>query len=173
LPNHLNLGLRWAFIANDFFYGGSEFIDVFSLNSYTEGLDAARMAEISQKAGGKPIIIGEFHTGALDAGLPTNGICSSASQSERGYHYSYYVENGAALPEVVGAHYFQYNDQPVLGRSDGENCNVGIVDVCGRPHEAMVEKMAETNARIIDIRLGNIKPTQRRPVIVPNEGYCS
>ena len=172
-PNHLNLGLRWAFIVNDFFYGGSEFIDVFSLNSYTEWLEPARIAEISQKAGGKPVMIGEFHTGALDAGLPTNGIRSSASQAERGYHYSYYVEQGAVLPELIGAHYFQYNDQALLGRGDGENCNVGLIDACGKPHEEMIEKMIETNARIMDIRLGKVKPTDRRPVIVPNEGYCS
>jgi hypothetical protein len=172
-PNHLNLGLRWAFIVNDFFYGGSEFIDVFSLNSYSESLKPERIAEISQKAGGKPVIIGEFHTGALDAGLPTNGICSSASQNERGVHYSYYVENGATLPELIGAHYFQYNDQPLLGRGDGENCNVGFIDVCGKPHTEMMEHVVETNARVMDIRLGKIKPTDRRPVIVPIEGYCS
>jgi len=172
-PNHLNLGLRWAFIANEFFYGGSEFIDVFSLNSYTESLDPARITEISQKAGGKPVMIGEFHTGALDAGLPTNGICSSASQAERGYHYSYYVEQGATLPELIGAHYFQYNDQAMLGRGDGENCNVGLIDVCGKPHAEMMDKVKHTNARIMDIRLGKIPPTDRRPIITPNEGYCS
>jgi hypothetical protein len=172
-PNHLNLGLRWAFIANDFFFGGSEFIDVFSLNSYTPSLDPARIMEISQKAGGKPVIIGEFHTGALDAGLPTNGICSSASQEERGVHYSYYVENGATIPALIGAHYFQYNDQPLLGRGDGENCNVGLIDVCGKPHYEMLGHVIKTNARVMDIRMGKVKPTDRKPIIVPNEGYCS
>jgi len=172
-PNHLNLGLRWAWVANDNLYAGSEFIDVFSLNCYAESLDPEKISEISEKAGGKPVIIGEFHTGALDAGLPTNGICSVSTQEERGFHYSYFVENGAVLPALVGAHYFQYNDQPLFGRSDGENCNVGLIDVCGKPHTDLIEKAKETHSRIIDIRTGRLKPTDRRPEIVPNEGYCS
>jgi len=172
-PNHLNLGLRWAWVANDNFFAGSEFIDVFSINCYKEAPDPELIKELSQKSGGKPVMIGEFHTGALDVGLPTNGICSVSTTSERGYHYSYYVESCAAMPEMVGAHYFQYNDQALLGRSDGENCNVGMVDVCGKPYMDMIEKIIETNSRIMDIRTGKIKPTSRRPDIALNEGFCS
>ena len=170
-PNHLNLGLRWAWIASDNFYEGAEFVDVFSINCYSDAIDPNLIARISQMAGGKPVIIGEFHAGALDAGLPTNGIRAVANQNERGYFYSYYIENGAVIPELVGAHYFQYNDQPVLGRFDGENCNIGLVDVCGKPYEAFITKVAQTNSKIQAIRAGFITPTDRKPILAPKEGF--
>ena len=34
----------------------------------------------------------------------------------------------------VGCHWFQYRDQPLLGRGDGEAYQIGFVDVCDRPY---------------------------------------
>ena len=37
-------------------------------------------------------------------------------------------------PRFVGAHWFQYYDQPTLGRAwDGENSNTGFVDTTDQP----------------------------------------
>jgi hypothetical protein len=170
-PNHLNLGFRWAWIASENFYEGAEYVDVFSINCYEVVPEPELIAKISGMSGGKPVIIGEFHMGALDAGLPANGIRAVTDQSERGYFYSYYIENGAAVPELVGAHYFQYNDQPVLGRYDGECCNIGFVDVCGKPYEKLVARAAESHAKIEDIRSGKVKPTARKALAAPKEGF--
>ena len=87
----------------------------------------------SRSARGKPVLIGEFHFGALDRGLPSTGLEGVASQEERGVAYRRYVEAAAADPNVVGTHYFVLNDQEVLGRFDGENFQIGFVDVCHRP----------------------------------------
>jgi hypothetical protein len=51
-------------------------------------------------------MIGEFHFGATDRGLPATGIQGAADQTQRGVAYRHYVENGLARPEVVGLHYF-------------------------------------------------------------------
>ena len=42
------------------------------------------------------------------------------------------------MPELVGTHYFQWADQPSTGRFDGENYNIGLVDVTDRPYPDLV-----------------------------------
>lgn len=168
--NHMNLGMRWAWIASEDFYEGAEYMDVFSINCYQKAPDPKEIAHIS-KMSGKPVMIGEFHAGALDAGLPANALQGVASQSERGYFYSYYMENGAVIPELIGCHYFQYNDQAATGRFDGENLNIGLVDVCGKPYDDMIEKIMETNKAIYDIRGGKRPPTSRKAVEAIREGF--
>ena len=169
--NHMNLGLRWAWIASDDFYEGSEYMDVFSINCYQKSPNPKEIERVSRMSGGKPVMIGEFHAGALDVGLPANALQGVADQSERGYFYSYYMENGAIIPELVGCHYFQYNDQAVTGRFDGENLNIGLVDVCGKPYYDMVEKIIETNKAIYDIRGGKKNPTERKAKEAIREGF--
>ena len=51
------------------------------------------------------------------------------------------------MPEIIGAHYFQWNDQHVAGRFDGENWQIGLVDICQRPYEEVaVGRAAEPRA---------------------------
>jgi hypothetical protein len=39
------------------------------------------------------------------------------------------VESALAHRQIVGAHWFQYADQATSGRGDGENYQVGFVDI--------------------------------------------
>jgi hypothetical protein len=168
--NHLNLGIRWAWVASEAFYEGAEFLDVFSINCYALQPSPEEIRRHSQKTG-KPIMIGEFHAGALDVGLPSTGLRGMANQEERGHFYSWYIEHGAAIPELVGAHYFQWMDQPALGRFDGEACNIGLIDTCFKPHTAMLESARRTHERLYEVAAGAIPPTERKPVEVPAEGF--
>lgn len=168
--NHLNLGLRWAWIASDIFYAGSEYIDVFSLNCYKLAPSVEEIQKASRLSG-CPVMIGEFHAGALDAGLPATGLIAVTSQKERGVFYQWYVEQGAAIPELVGAHYFMLGDQAVLGRFDGENNNIGLVDICHRPYEEMTARVSETNGRLCEIHAGMLAPTAVKPMEAPREGF--
>jgi hypothetical protein len=59
---------------------------------------------------------------------------------------------------VVGLHYFQWNDQPVLGRFDGENYNIGLVDVCNQPYPELTEAVRQTNERLYEVATGKQKP---------------
>ncbi len=161
-PDHLNLGIRYAGISSDLCYRAGTFFDVFSINSYTWRPDPAVVSEITRRTG-KPVLIGEFHHGAIDRGLPSTGIKGVASQEERGVAYRYYVEQGAALPEVVALHYFQLNDQPILGRFDGENYNIGLVDVVNRPYPELTAAAKETNGRIYEVAAGVVTPVDRTP----------
>ena len=52
-------------------------------------------------------------------------------------------------PEVVGAHWFQYYDEPQNGRGDGENYNFGLVDIHNEPYSELLTSLRGVNlARI-------------------------
>jgi hypothetical protein len=42
--------------------------------------------------------------------------------------------------DVVGAHWFQYYDEPKNGRGDGENYNFGLVDTSNRPYTELLDR---------------------------------
>lgn len=145
-PHHLNLGMRWAWIGQDALYEGSHHFDVFSINSYSDD-PAAQIRRVGERSG-RPVMIGEFHHGGLDRGLPGNGIRGVRTQEERARAYRHYVQCAAAEPHSVGVHYFTLADQPLLGRFDGENYQIGMVDVCHHPYQEFAEEVRRTNHHI-------------------------
>jgi hypothetical protein len=159
-PNHLNLGIRFGGIpAEPILRLGRKF-DVCSLNIYEYEPTAAlkRFSEVT----GRPLLIGEFHFGVPADGLGA-GLVQTADQVERAKGYRYYVEQAAALPAFVGAHWFQWSDQPVLGRMDGENYNIGFVDVANRPYVELVRAARETHDRLAAVHAGKTPPFAERP----------
>jgi hypothetical protein len=108
------------------------------------------------------MLIGEFHFGVPADGLGA-GLVQTASQAERAKGYRYYVEQAAALPGFVGAHWFQWADEPVLGRMDGENYNIGFVDCTDRPYPELVEAAKATHKRLYDVHAGTVLPFDERP----------
>jgi len=77
-----------------------------------------------------PIIIGEFSFHATDRGMFAPGYVPVPSQAVRAGSYTDYMTSVFENPNFVGAHWFQYMDQPIVGRAwDGENGNVGFVDI--------------------------------------------
>ena len=159
-PNHLNLGVRFAHVpagpAGDRLLGGLSDIDVFSYNSYTVG-PQNRMGEVAERLG-VPALVGEWHFGAGDVGLPAGALSTVATQRDRGLAYRHYLEAHAAQPWCVGCHWFTLYDQSCLGRNDGEPYNCGLIDVCGRPYGELVSAAAETHARLPAILRGEIEP---------------
>lgn len=169
-PHHLNMGMRYAWVANDDILEGCEAFDVFSINCYQMKPDSDLINRISQKLN-RPVMIGEFHFGAADSGLPAYGIRAVATQEERAQAYRYFLEQAAALPALIGVHYFQLNDQPALGRFDGENYQIGVVDVCLRPYELFVKAMKEAHSRMYLIRTGKLEPASECPEEIPKTGF--
>ena len=116
-------------------------------------------------------MIGEYHCGALDRGLTATGLKGVKNQYERGVMWRYFVEKVAAHPYGIGAHWFQYNDQFCLGRMDGENYQIGMVDVCMRPHKELLEAAYETNKVLYKVKNGEQAPYDRYPDTMPMIGY--
>ncbi len=67
------------------------------------------------------------------------------------------------MPFVVGAHYFQLNDEPVAGRNDGENYNIGIVNEVDVPYPEMVSFAKAAHRRLYSVHAGEIKPVRLFP----------
>lgn len=81
----------------------------------------------------------------------------------RGDAYRVSLEHAAARPWCVGAHYFTTYDQSALGRFDGENFNIGFLDVCHRPSEPLVEAARESHDRLYDLAVGDSDPYDDKP----------
>jgi hypothetical protein len=114
-----------------------------------------------------PIMIGEWHFGALDAGLPSCGIGHVPDQEGRGKAFRVYLEDAAAKPWCVGAHYFILYDQSAIGRFDGENYNIGFLDVCNRPYELLAHAARASHARLYQVANGESTPYDDKPEYLP------
>jgi hypothetical protein len=168
-PHHLNLGMRYAFISDESLLSGSENFDVFSINCYKMN----PIMEIEQvgKLLNMPVIIGEYHFGALDRGLTSTGLRGVVSQEERGKAYKYYNENAAQTKWCVGTHYFILNDQALLGRFDGENMQIGCVDVCHKPYAEFVKLIRDTNRTIYQVAEGLKEKYNVHPEEIERVGF--
>lgn len=168
--NHLNLGLRWSKAYNADTMAGWEYFDVFSINCYD--FDPSRDMNFVMNAGvDLPILLGEYHCGALDRGLPATGLKGVKNQEERGVMWRHFVEKAAAHPYGVGAHWFQYNDQFCLGRYDGENYQIGMVDICMQPYKELMDAAYETSKILYKVKNGEAEPYSRLPESIPMIGY--
>jgi hypothetical protein len=168
-PNHLNLGMRYAGVSSELLYEAVGVFDVFSINAYEMVPPAKQIAEIAERTR-RPVMIGEFHFGALDRGLPSTGLRGVASQNERGIAYRRYVEAAAAHPNVIGTHYFILNDQEVLGRFDGENYQIGFVDVCNRPYTELIDSARRAHESVYALMVGSKEPYVGKAREIPQVG---
>jgi hypothetical protein len=103
----------------------------------------------------KPIIIGEFHFGALDRGMLHTGLRSVQNQEQRGRVYFEYIKAALENPYLVGTHWFQYGEQAVTGRGDGENYQIGFLDVCDTPYQETIDACREIGYQMYKIRFNN------------------
>jgi hypothetical protein len=156
-PDHLNLGIRYYTIPPAWAVRGMRSFDVFSMNCYQPRVLADKMAQIAELLD-MPIMVGEWHFGALDVGLPASGLRHVKDQIERGKAFRVYLEDAAAKPWCVGVHYFTLYDQSAIGRGDGEAYNIGFVDVCSRPYTPLAEAARVSHERLYQLANGEIEP---------------
>ncbi|WP_341938256.1 agarase [Marinimicrobium sp. C2-29] len=144
MPNHLYLGSRlpdWG-MPIEVVRSAAKYVDVVSYNAYKEGLTKIKWEFLEDID--MPSIIGEWHIGATDRGLFHPGLIHASSQQDRARMYKDYMKSLIDNPYFVGGHWFQYMDSPITGRAyDGENYNVGFVDVTDTPYPEMVEAAKE------------------------------
>lgn len=157
LPNKLYLGCRF-----DFHYFpaegprapvrvASKYCDVVSFNHYRFTADDLRLPAGAED---KPLLIGEFHFGALDRGPLHTGLRGVASQAQRAAAYQLYLRTALRNPALVGAHWFQYADQPVTGRFDAENYQIGFVDVADNPYPETTAASRAIGQGLYELRTG-------------------
>ena len=148
-PKNLYLGCRFAWSNAVAVAAAAKYCDVVSFNRYAYSAGGLRLP------GGldRPIIIGEFHFGALDRGMFHTGLRKVANQQERGKAYRRYVESALRNPFVVGTGWFKFSDEPTTGRGlDGENYQIGFVDCCDTPYPETIEACRQVGYRLYEIR---------------------
>jgi len=152
-PNHLYLGCRFAGYSPEVLAAAAKYCDVLSFNVYRLKLNPNEWTIL--KDYDKPVVIGEFHFGATDRGVFDSGLIPASDQKARGASYDAYVKSVLDHPNFVGAHWFQYTDQPATGRSmDGENAGIGFVTITDTPYPELIDAARRTNAGIYNYRFG-------------------
>ena len=147
-PDVLYLGCRFAGSTEASLRIGAKYCDVISYNIYKPTLNSLKLP----KGVDKPVMIGEFHFGALDRGLLAASQIEVANQEERGKAYAAYVTSALRHPNVIGAHWHQYGDQPATGRFDGEDFQNGLLDICDTPYWETIAGAREVGYRMYEIR---------------------
>ena len=147
-PNQLYLGCRFAWVNDLAARAAADYCDVVSYNIYRPGV-----AGFKYPGGDKPLIVGEFHFGALDRGMFHTGLVPVGSQAARARAYKDYVLGALKHPQFVGTHWFQWKDEPTTGRVyDEENYQIGFLDVADTPYCEMIEVSREVGQALYQER---------------------
>jgi hypothetical protein len=116
------------------------------------------MLNLPKGVADKPVIIGEF---TFSTGHKSNfvaeGWCAVHSYKERVDCINYYINDALTNPLIIGAHWFQWQDQPMTGREDGEAFGFGLLDICDTPHYTTVKAFHKLSKQMYKKRLTNKK----------------
>lgn len=135
-------------------------IDIISTNynvDVADGWVAPYFFEGLERLSKKPVLITEFffaaeenrsgnrNETARNVHAKPGHLMTVETQAERTWGASRAILNFARFPNVVGAHWFQYADEPLGGREDGEDYNMGLIDTSNRPYEELTRMFAALN----------------------------
>jgi hypothetical protein len=152
-PRQLYLGCRFSTAPKAAVRACADVADVVSFNLYYREINPADWTGANELP--KPILIGEFHFGALDRGMFHEGLVPCIDQRERARAYADYVRSVVTCPAFVGCHWFQYVDEPITGRwFDGENYNMGMVDVTDTPYPELTDSARTIHGELYQLRSG-------------------
>ena len=152
-PDKLYLGSRFVGFRQSglLWNAAARHCDVVSVNAYANSI-ANLPSKIMDGGVEKPVLLGEFHFGCIDRGMFKASLCPVGDQEERGRSYARLVEGALRHPLLVGCHWFQYRDQPLVGRGDGEAYQCGFVDGTDRPYRPLCEAAREIGETMYDLR---------------------
>ncbi len=148
-PNKLNLGSRFHTVNPIAVRAAARHCDVVSFNKYATSIRNLNLPGDLDR----PVIIGEFHFPAWDRSFSANADCGQLSEVQRADSYWYYLTGALENPLIVGTHWFQYLDQPLTGRPDGENFPIGFVDVTDTPYDELTKVTRELGDNLYARRL--------------------
>lgn len=173
-PNHLFLGDRYHnFYPHAVARAASRYVDVISTNQdadWPDGGIARFFLEALHKLSGKPVLVTEFYFCAMENRSGNKNANSTfttvQTQKERAAGFRTSVIAFATLPFVIGAHWFQYYDEPTHGRPDGEDFNMGLVDIYDRPYEELTA--AAASLLVAKIHRRTVSPQKSAVAEIPH-----
>jgi hypothetical protein len=142
---HLILGDRYA----QFYYlnvaqTARPYVDVISTNygaEWNNGDTSKFFLDSLHAVTQKPVLITEFYMAANQNRSgnknSSGGFPVVETQRQRADAVGKFLASIISRPYVIGAHWFQFYDEPTHGRGDGENYNMGVVDIHGAPYQEL------------------------------------
>jgi hypothetical protein len=116
---------------------------------------------LRQLSGGKPVLVSEWFFAARrnrTGNRDTGHLMTVETQGERAAGAAAATRAFEAIPQIVGAHWFQYYDHPKGGRPDGEDYNFGLVDINDRPYRRLATALAAANRQAPEIHARSAAP---------------
>lgn len=153
MPGCLYFGSRFNSFLEPVVSEAAKHCDAVSFNIYGYKPVKKQSAELAMKYD-FPIIIGEYHFGALDRGMFHTGLRAAKNQEDRAELFEAYFKLASESSWCVGAHWFQFRDQALTGRGDGENYNIGMVTITDTPYPEMINTARKINADFYERRIG-------------------
>jgi len=166
--NHLILGVRFKGNApREVCRASRGLTDAQSINIYSSSATiGAEMFAAMYEESGQPVIISEYGFHSLDG--------RSGNRNRSGFIWGHVIDQKAKadgyrllttrlarVPYIIGADWFQWNDEPPSGRGDGEDVNFGIVDIFDRPYEHMVKAICQTAPILNDLHAKSFRDEQK------------
>ena len=160
-PNHLILGDRYAgYYPLCVAEAAKDYVDVVSTNaSFADNSDGEMppfYLDTLYRITRKPIIMSEYYAAAMEnqsgnKNSSTNAFAVVKTQKERAAMTDRTLTYMASLPYMVGAHWFQFVDEPPQGRADGEDFNFGLVDIFNKPYDLLTKTMTSAHERVPEL----------------------
>jgi hypothetical protein len=129
---------------------------------------------LHELTGGKPVLVSEWFFAATQnrSGNLNNGhLMTVATQSDRAEGAARAIAQFAAIPDLIGLHWFQYADNPKGGRADGEDYDFGLVDTDNRPYEQLAAAIAPRNRNLPRLHREALeeraRQTDRKEIAIP------
>lgn len=153
-PHRLYLGAR--FLSQDMLLQApvkacAKYADVLSVNVYRHTPGNFRIRNFPDM----PVLIGEYHfsTSLPGRGMFAPDIIAGNDEQERAVNYLRYMQGALVHPNIVGAHWFQFRDQPLTGRADGEGYQIGFVDIADTPYREITRTAREIGENMYRYRV--------------------
>ena len=167
-PDALYLGDRY--ISNyypEVAQEAGKYCDIVSTNlnpNWTDGGYVRYHLSSLQILSHRPLMVTEYYMCAKENGSGNennhSGFPVVQTQAQRSLGFAATTISLLKEPSLVGAHWFQYYDEPQKGREDGENYNFGLVDVHNRPYQALLG-----TGKSLDLTKLHQQATSPRPLI--------
>ncbi|MFA5650611.1 MAG: agarase [Proteiniphilum sp.] len=150
-PDHLYLGSRLHGGAKNvmpIIEAAGKYCDIVSINYYGSWTPDEELMRQWEEVAGRPFMITEFYTKAMDAGLAntTGAGFTVHTQEDKGYAYQHFCLSLLESKACVGWHYFKYQDNdPTATNVDPSNIdsNKGIVNNDFEYYDRLMELMKE------------------------------
>lgn len=150
-PNIMYLGSRFhGHIDREVMRLAGKYCDVISYNIY----DNPPTKRVDQYQGlDLPIMSTEWGIGSDPQQTPFRGSgLGTPTPPERARQIEQYLEAALRHPNLVGAHFFQYRDQPLSGRPDGEATLRGIINITDTPNLELISATRRLAAKMYRLR---------------------